>query len=424
MSSTIQSPAARQPSVVRKPVARKALASVSSQNGHENAIELPKSNMTHVVSHAQQLRCELQGSPVPSQSQPNQAASLNPTAPGAVVAPYPPSTLVVSRPSSHASTVMGTVDNGAGIKNEAVVQYPISEMSAGSNIHPGAPCENESSSTTTQLKTNQTRRMQRRTMMMSLTANVGSTSAQSVPHQFTSPFPPPVGGLSPAGPLSSAPSSKAEPLPQAAHPAHPHSPASRDISMAIPPSSPIGGFPVPSGLSTRKPILPMSYPSLSSQMQSSAMPHTPTLQTMLPAVSTEKTLPGQQNFAGQQHHKITEHRAAVISATSNRPQTQNLPSPPLTLSSAQSRPLNQRSLSIQSAQTVSSPTSVRSGPNSASSMASPVTSVATPSTVYSPLSLASEPMRKRSIIGADTSDSYFSICSSCKIGNVITLQRY
>lgn len=408
MSSPVQSFPVVKASVVRKPVARKAVGGASLQNGHENTIEPLRPNPTPSISHSQRSPSELQGSPVSPQPQPSQAASSKPTTSSAVVPPLLQSTADVSRTSSDAATLRWTVNSGLGIVNQAGMQNTTPEVSAGSNRQPNAVVGSASSPTTAQSKTNQARRMQRRTMMMSVTANVGSTHMQDVPQQFTAPSAPPV-CISPAGPLVSRPPSKTEP---ATHALHPHSSAEKDNSRLAQPAISTGHL-VPSGLTARKPLPLMPYPSLSSQIQGSAIPHIPAPQTRLPA----KVLSGQQNFVAQQDQKITEYRAAVLPAANSKPQLQNVLSPLLAFSSAQSRPANQRSMSIQSIQTVSSVTSLRSSPNSELSITSPMTNVATPSTVYSPLTQAP----KASTVGPDTCASYFSICSSCKIGKALTL---
>ena len=164
----------------------------------------------------------------------------------------------------------------------------------------------------------------------------------------------------------------------------------------------------------------MPYAPGPMRMQSPAMSHGSRPQSVPLASSAERTLSGQQTFAAQPGQAMTGQWSPVLPGASHQGQVQTVASSLSSSGPASNTSSTQRSLSIQSAQTMSSVASHRSSPQSVFSVASPtsINGVSTPSTIYSPVSQVSNSMRRPSVNGSDLSPSYFSLCSSCKLGNV------
>lgn len=424
MSTQADLPPAKQPSISRKSIGRKAVAAPTQQKDHVSAFEPFGSDLTSALRQPNNLPCELPGSPVPLRTAPSRSASSSAHTIDATLPSTPQSVSASTGPSSHAATaaVAGrTESNGQTKGHEMPVPDCLQQESARSDSHVGRVGPGEAPSTTTQSKTNQARRMQRRTMMMAVTANVGTTQSRDEPQSLDGHLQQPGYGTS-AAPPSPAPFPQPGSPSQIAHSLQARAPVQRGPSM-----------PLPSSYHTAPQVQPWmsAQPSLSpslfacpstpiqnstTSMQNSALPRRAVVQTMQSTNVAHSTLPGPQNQTAQRSQIDTGRQTAPLPAASIRSHTQPTFSPSFASSSVQSRPPAQRSMSIQSAQTVSSMTSPGSGPNSASSVGSPITTVTTPGTVYSPLSQASQPLHKPFASASATSVSYFSLCNSCKIG--------
>lgn len=428
MNTQVGLPLAKQQSIARKPIGRKAIAAPvpQNQNDHNNSTEPFSSKSAYGPSQPNSLPCELPGSPVRFQSDPNRAAPLGAGATDVARPPSPQCTLEVSPlPSNGAKSALdsSSVSNERGMINEAPVQSQESEIPVRSDGQGDAVGDRESTSTSNQSKTNQARRLQRRTMMLAVTANIGTTQTPAEPFSLGERLLQPGYGQSAAPALSSRSFPQAGSVSQVGHtsPTRPPAPETGS-SMPFQPSIPISSQ-AWSGMAAQNSLSPNPFAFPSRPIQNSALPGGSTPRAMPFATLIQGTSPPQGNQATQQFHNLTSQQIASWSATSSGSQMQTAPSPTVVFSSVQNRPPAQRSMSMQSAQTVSSVTSLRSAPNSASSVGSPITNVTTPSTVCSPLSYGPEPLHKPFAGGPDTYVSYFSPCSSCKIGNVTTARN-
>jgi hypothetical protein len=466
MGTYVELPTANQTRIARKPIGRKAVAASTSLSDHIDPVELYGSNPTSTLSQPSDFPCELPGSAVPSQLEPNHTGSLRA---GAAIHSLPQSTLIVPVPSNNAATLAtdtNTVNHGRAKTNEPVVQNGSLEKSARSDAQCVGPDDGGSSPTTTHTNANQMRRMRRRTMMMGLTANFGTTQSQIEPPSLGGALPQPgYSHLSEAPPASSGSLSQAGSALRIDSSLQTRSPANMRSPMPVQASSPPMP-PVQPGCSAQPSNSPSSFAWPSPRLQESAwsppvqnpasslttsqssvlpsnsipqtMPSTMPVQSMMPAQSTmpvqfsmpvQSTMPVQysmpvhNNRAPQQHHILTGHQMSSLPAASMNTQIQTSVSPSLAPASAQNGRFAQRSTSIQSGQTISSVTSLCSDPRSTSSVGSPITNVTTPSTVYSPLSQVSGPPRMPLASGPDSSVSFFSICSSCKTGEVTTIEN-
>jgi hypothetical protein len=152
------------------------------------------------------------------------------------------------------------------------------------------------------------------------------------------------------------------------------------------------------GLSPWQPLSPSSSAWPAAPIQYSAQPSGPALQMVPIATTTNQPL--------QQYVSPPKGQMHTMPAANPLPASY----------SAMNGPSAQRSMSIQSAQTASSGTSVGSSPHSASYVASPISNMTTPSTISSPVDFSSQPQHQPISKGPDIPASYFSLCSSCKIG--------
>jgi hypothetical protein len=417
----------KQQSIARKPVGRKAVAIPSPPKPEDSSTEPLSSNPAHGQSSTKNSPCELPGSavPFPFPSESNHEPPMGANAAEIPRPQSPPCTLEVSTSnnSTKPASESNLVRNEQGMANQIPLQSQgLEVVSAVGDGHRVAISEKEPALASNQLNTNQARRLQRRTMMMSITANVGGTSQ--------SPAPQPLGGLlsqpgyhqsaSPA--LSPGPFAQAALSPHMGLPSPGHPPAQAGSFMPIYPANPVASQPSPA-ITVQNNLSAVPFTSLPRLIQNSAFPGASSPQELPSNPSIQANSPALMNQPAQQFHNHTGPQMASWPATSSGSQVQSTLNPPAVFSSVQNRPPEQRSPSMQSAQTVSSSASVRSDPNSASPIGSPITNITTPSAVGSPFSPGPQALHRPSFSAPNSSASYFSLCSSCRTGNVTSARN-
>ena len=422
MDAKMEPPLMKQHSITRKPVGRKSVAAPSPQNHHSSSIEPLSSNPAHGPSPTQNSPCELPGSavPFPFRSESNHGASMDSNAVEVLRPPSPQCTLEVSPSSNNgANPVLGShpVRTEQVVINQIPLQSEGLEVSAGSDGHRVAISEKETALTINKPSTNQARRFQRRTMMMSITANVGGTSQPPAAHPLGGPLSQPGyrQSVSPAlspGPFAQAASSSHTGLPSPGHP-----PAQAGSFVPIYPTNPVASQPSPAiAVQNNLSAAPFTFPPR--PIQNSAFPGGSSPQELPSNPPIEANFKAQINQPTQQFHNHMGPQMTSWPAPSSGSQVQTALNPMVVLSSVQNGAPGQRSPSMQSAQTVSSSASVRSDPNNASPTGSPLTNITSPSAVGSPFSPGPQALHRPLFSAPNSSASYFSLCSSCRTGNM------